>query len=448
LSLKQVFFSHKPLEGIKVMIERYTREEMGRIWSDQFRFETWLRVEIAACVAHNKLGIIPDEDLKQIQENASFSIDRIHEIEQTVDHETIAFLTNVAENVGPASRYIHYGMTSSDKLDTATALQLVAAADVLIEGLETLHTSIGKLAQKHKHSIMVGRTHGIHGEPMTFGLKAALWYEEIGRQIVRMKNGKEAIRVGKVSGAVGTYSHIDPQVEIIVCEELGLNPAPVSNQIVQRDRHAEYLAAIANAGATLEKIATEIRGLQKTEVRELQEPFPPGQKGSSCMPHKKNPNLSERISGLARLLRAYAMTGYENVTLWHERDISHSSVERVTLADASILLDYMLAKMNWIIENLVVDTERMAKNIESSNGVVFSQKVLLLLARKGMTREDAYRIVQSCAMKVWDTDVQLLDALKDDPELQDKVTDKELEECFSNEGLLKNADMIFERLGL
>ncbi|MBN2327125.1 MAG: adenylosuccinate lyase [Candidatus Omnitrophica bacterium] len=430
------------------MIERYTLPEMGRIWSDQFRFETWLKVEIAACVAHNKLGVVPDDALQEIQSKARFEIERIHEIEKTVDHETIAFLTNVAEHVGPASRYIHYGMTSSDKLDTATALQLVASADLLLKDLQQIRTSVGELAKKHRHTIMTGRTHGVHAEPITFGLKIALFYEELGRQIARMESARDTIRVGKMSGAVGTFSHIDPRIEEIVCDELDLKPAPISNQVIQRDRHAEYLAAIANVGATLEKMAFEIRGLQKTEIREVEEPFPPGQKGSSSMPHKKNPNLCERITGLARLLRCYAITGFENVALWHERDISHSSVERVSLADASILLDYMLVKMNWIISNLAVYPDRMKKNLESSNGVVFSQKVLLLLTRKGMTREDAYRIVQSCAMKVWDTETSLLDALQADEELQSKVSKEELEECFSVEGLLKNVDFIFERLGL
>ncbi len=430
------------------MIERYTRPEMGRIWSDQFRFETWLKVEIAACVAHNKLGVVPDDALEEIKTKARFEIERIQEIEKTVDHESIAFLTNVAEHVGPASRYIHYGMTSSDKLDTATALQLVASADVLLTDLRELQTTVGEQAKKYKNAIMVGRTHGVHAEPITFGLKLALFYEELGRQILRMENARETVRVGKMSGAVGTFFHIDTRVEEIVCEELGLKPALVSNQIIQRDRHAEFLAAIANAGATLEKMALEIRGLQKTEIREVQEPFPPGQKGSSCMPHKKNPNLCERICGLARLLRSYAITGFENVALWHERDISHSSVERITLADSCVLLDYMLAKMNWIVQNLVVDTQRMAKNIESSNGVIYSQKILLLLARKGMTREDAYRIVQTCAMKVWDTNVQLLDALKENKEIESLVSSQELEECFSIEGLLQNVDFIFNRIGL
>lgn len=430
------------------MIERYTREEMGRIWSEQYRFETWLQVEIAACVAHNKLGIVPDDALEEIRTKASFSIERIHEIEKTVDHETIAFLTNVAENVGPAARYIHYGMTSSDKLDTATALQLVMASDLLISELEKLQHTVGDLARKHKHTVMVGRTHGVHAEPITFGFKVALWYEEIGRNIVRMKNAKEAIRVGKVSGAVGTYSHIDPQVEEIVCEELGLKPAPISNQIIQRDRHAEFLSAIAITGATLEKMTTEIRGLQKTEVHEVEEPFPAGQKGSSSMPHKKNPNLCERISGLARLLRGYAMTGFENVTLWHERDISHSSVERVSLTDASILLDYMLDRMNWICSNLVVFPDRMKRNLESSNGLIFSQKVLLLLTRKGMSRENAYQIVQTASLKVWDTETSLLDELKQNEQVKETATDDELESCFSMDELKQNVDIVFDRLGL
>ncbi|HQH70583.1 MAG TPA: adenylosuccinate lyase [bacterium] len=430
------------------MIERYTRPEMGRIWSDAYRFEMWLKVEIAACVAHNRLGVVPDDALEEIKTKAAFDIPRIQEIEKTVDHETIAFLTNVAEHVGPAARYIHYGMTSSDKLDTATALQLVAASDLLLAGLRELRHSVGALAKKHRRTVMIGRTHGVHAEPITFGFKMAIWYEELDRQIERLERARETVRVGKVSGAVGTYSHVDPRVEVIVCEELDLKPAPVSNQIIQRDRHAEYLAALANAGATLEKMALEIRGLQKTEIREVEEPFPAGQKGSSSMPHKKNPNLCERICGLARLLRAYALTGFENVALWHERDISHSSVERVTLADASILLDYMIHRMNWIIQNLVVYPERMRKNLNASNGLVFSQKVLLLLTRKGMSREDAYRIVQSCALRVWDTELNLLDVLKEHAELKSRVMEPELEECFDLEGTLMNIDLIFERLGL
>lgn len=430
------------------MIERYTRPAMGKIWSDQFRFEMWLKVEIAACVAHNKLGLVPDEALHEIKTKANFDIKRIQEIEKTTDHETIAFLTNVAEYVGPASRYIHYGMTSSDKLDTALALQLVAAADLIIEDIETLVKSIGELAQKHKHSLMAGRTHGVHAEPITFGFKMAIFYEEFKRQLQRMKQARETIRVGKVSGAVGTYSHIDPKVETIVCEELGLEVAPVSNQIIQRDRHAEYLAAIANVGASLEKLAIEIRGLQKTEIREVEEPFPAGQKGSSSMPHKRNPNLCERITGLARILRSYSITGFENVALWHERDISHSSVERITLTDSSTLVDYMLERMNWIIQNLVVHEKRMIYNINSSNGVVFSQKILLLLTRKGMSREDSYKIVQSCAMQVWDTETSLLDALKQNEQIQKMIPIDELEACFNYDDLLKNVDMVFERIGL
>lgn len=430
------------------MIERYTRPAMGKIWSDQYRFEMWLKVEIAACVAHNKLGIVPDDALEEIKTKAAFDIERIQEIEKTVDHETIAFLTNVAENVGPASRYIHYGMTSSDKLDTATALQLVSAADLIIQDIEKLIEALGKLAKKHQHTVMVGRTHGVHAEPTTFGLKTAIFYEEFKRHLQRMKQAKETIRVGKVSGAVGTYSHIDPNIEEMVCEELGLQTAPVSNQIIQRDRHAEFLAAIANIGASLEKLAVEIRGLQKTELREVEEPFPPGQKGSSCMPHKRNPNLCERITGLARLLRSYAVTGFENVALWHERDISHSSVERITLTDSSILIDYMLERMTWIIGNLVVHTDRMMHNLHSTHGVVFSQKIMLLMTQKGMSREDAYKIVQTRAMQVWDTDRSLLDALKEDEEVKKAIPADELEACFNFDDLLKNVDKIFARIGL
>ncbi|MBZ0258155.1 adenylosuccinate lyase [bacterium] len=430
------------------MIERYTRPEMGRIWSEEFRFNTWLQVEIAACVAHNKLGVVPDDALEEIKTKAKFDIERIKEIEKTCDHETIAFLTNVAENVGPASRYIHYGMTSSDKLDTATALQLVAASDLMIEDIEMLHASVGELAKKHKHSIMVGRSHGIHAEPITFGLKVAIWYTELGRHIERMKRARDTIRVGKVSGSVGTFSHIDMRVEEIVCQELGLEAAGVSNQVVQRDRHAEWLSAIAGVGATLEKMAVEIRGLQRTEVREVQEPFPPGNKGSSSMPHKKNPNLSERITVLSRLLRGYAITGWENVALWHERDISHSSVERVSLTDASILLDYMLERMNWIIENLVVDTDRMKHNLDSTHGVVFSQKILLALTRKGMSREDAYKIVQETSLRIWGSDAMLIDELKANPDVKKHLSDDEITMCFQCDEILTNADKIFERIGL
>ncbi|MBD3266569.1 adenylosuccinate lyase, partial [bacterium] len=300
----------------------------------------------------------------------------------------------------------------------------------------------------HQHTVMVGRTHGVHAEPTTFGLKTAIFYEEFKRHLQRMKQAKETIRVGKVSGAVGTYSHIDPNVEEMVCEELGLQTAPVSNQIIQRDRHAEYLAAIANIGASLEKLAVEIRGLQKTELREVEEPFPPGQKGSSCMPHKRNPNLCERITGLARLLRSYAMTGFENVALWHERDISHSSVERITLTDSSILIDYMLERMTWIISHLVVHTDRMMHNLHSTHGVVFSQKIMLLMTQKGMSREDAYKIVQTRAMQVWDTDRSLLDALKEDEEVKKAIPMDELEACFNFDDLLKNVDKIFARIGL
>ncbi len=430
------------------MIERYTRPEMGAIWSEEFRFNTWLQVEIAACVAHNKLGVVPDDALEEIKTKAKFDIERIKEIEKTCDHETIAFLTNVAEYVGPASRYIHYGMTSSDKLDTATALQLVAASDLLIEDLKTLRKSVGKLAKKHKHTIMVGRSHGIHAEPITFGLKVAVWYTELGRQIERMKRARDTVRVGKVSGSVGTFSHIDMRVEEIVCDELGLEAAGVSNQVIQRDRHAEWLAAIANTGATLEKMAVEIRGLQRTEVREVQEPFPPGNKGSSSMPHKKNPNLSERITGQARLLRGYALTGWENVALWHERDISHSSVERVSLTDSSILCDYMLERMNWIIENLIVDTDRMKHNLDSTHGVVFSQKILLALTRKGMTREDAYKIVQETSLRIWGSNAMLIDELRANEDIMKHLSEEELNACFQCDEILTNADKIFERIGL
>ena len=391
------------------MIERYTRPEMGRIWSEENKYRTWLQVEIAAARAMSKLGKVPTDALKEIEEKADFEIPRIRELEKTIDHETIAFLTAVGEKVGPASRYIHMGLTSSDKLDTACALQMVQSLDLIAEGLQSLKKAVGDRAVEHKHTVMIGRTHGVHAEPITFGLKLAIWYEELRRHVIRLADTRKMIAVGKVSGSVGTYSHVEPEVERLVCEDLGLEPASTSNQIIQRDRHAEYLNTLALLGCTLEKMALEIRGLQRTEIHEVEEPFPKGQKGSSSMPHKKNPNLTERVCGLARLLRGYAVTGMENVALWHERDISHSSNERVTLMDASILVDYLLDRMTWVIGDMQVFPERMKKNLDSTGGLVFSQKVLLALTRAGMSREDAYAIVQESSMTVWEKGGHLRD---------------------------------------
>ncbi|HOE11222.1 MAG TPA: adenylosuccinate lyase [bacterium] len=430
------------------MIERYTRPQMGAIWSEENKYRTWLRVEIAACRAMCRLGKVPPDALREIEEKADFDIPRIRELEKTLDHETIAFLTAVGEKVGPASRFIHLGLTSSDKLDTAGALQLVQSLDLIAEDLQKLRQAVGGRAVQHKHTVMIGRTHGVHAEPITFGLKLAIWYDELRRHVIRLGNVRRNIGVGKISGAVGTYSHVQPEVEYMVCKDLGLEPAPVSNQIIQRDRHAEYLNALALLGCTLEKMAFEIRGLQKTEVHEVEEPFPKGQKGSSSMPHKKNPNLSERITGLARLLRGYAQVGMENVALWHERDISHSSNERVTLADASILVDYLLDRMTWIITDMRVFPERMKKNLDLTGGLIFSQKVLLALTQAGMSREEAYAIVQESSMRVWEEGGHLRDLLKDHPKVKEVLSEKQLEECFGLGNLLEMVDLIFERIGL
>jgi len=430
------------------MIERYTRPQMGAIWSEENKYRTWLRVEIAACRVMCRLGKVPPDALREIEEKADFDIPRIRELEKTLDHETIAFLTAVGEKVGPASRFIHLGLTSSDKLDTAGALQLVQSLDLIAEGLQKLRQAVGSRAVQHKHTVMIGRTHGVHAEPITFGLKLAIWYEELRRHILRLGNVRRNIAVGKISGEVGTYSHVQPEVEHMVCKDLGLEPAPVSNQIIQRDRHAEYLNALALLACTLEKMAFEIRGLQKTEVHEVEEPFPKGQKGSSSMPHKKNPNLSERITGLARLLRGYALVGMENVALWHERDISHSSNERVTLADASILVDYLLDRMTWIITDMRVFPEHMKKNLDLTGGLIFSQKVLLALTKAGMSREEAYAIVQESSMRVWEEGGHLRDLLKDHPKVRELLSEKQLEECFGLGNLLEMVDLVFERIGL
>ena len=428
------------------MIERYTRPEMGRIWSDENRFRTWLQVEIAACKAWNELGVIPDDALRDIEAKADFNIERIHELEATLDHETIAFLTCVKEYVGENARYIHMGLTSSDKLDTATALQLLESHDLITEDLEKLVEIVADQAEEHKNSVCIGRSHGVHAEPTTFGLKLLIFLEELRRHQDRLDDLRPRIAVGKFSGPVGTFSNIDPRVEEIACRHLGIQPAAATNQIVQRDRHAEFLNVMALIGSTLEKMATEIRGLQRTEIREVQEPFPPGQKGSSSMPHKKNPNLCERISGLARVLRANALVGMENVTLWHERDISHSSAERIVLTDSAILADYLLDRMIYIMRDMVVDKERMRQNIDMTGGLVFSQKVLITLIQSELSREDAYEIVQRCAMKVWDEGGTLLETIWAEPKVQDKLDRKTLEACFNLDTVLEHVDYIYDRV--
>ncbi len=428
------------------MIERYTRPQMGKIWNDQFKLETWLKVEILACEARAEMGDIPKEDLDQIKAKSNFELRRVLEIEETTKHDVIAFLTNVAEYVGPASRHIHYGMTSSDVLDTALAFQMKSAGELLLKGLKQLKDVLKKRAIEHKRTICVGRSHGIHAEAYSMGLKFALWFEEAKRNISRLENAIDSISTGKISGAVGTFEHLSPKVEEYVCVKLGLRPEPVSTQVVQRDRHAEFLTTLAIIGSSLEKIAIEIRHLQRTEVLEAEEYFSKGQKGSSAMPHKRNPIVSERITGIARLLRSNSIAALENVALWHERDISHSSVERVIIPDSCIALDYALSLAIKLIDNLIIYPENMLKNLNLTRGLIFSQTVLLKLTEKGMSREEAYEIVQTSAVKVWeDKTKNLKDELSNSPKVSKYFTPDDLDELFDPDKLLKNIDHIFSR---
>lgn len=428
------------------MIERYSLPEMKAIWSPKNKFQKWLDIEILACEAQVELGVVPKDALKEIKTKARFDVERIEEIEKEVEHDVIAFLTSVSEFVGPSSKYIHYGMTSSDVVDTGLSLQMKEAIDILIDDAKNLEALLKKMALKHKGTIIVGRTHGVHAEPTTFGLKLALWVFEMRRNIERLKKAKETISYGKISGAVGTYANIDPFVEAYACEKLGLKPAEVSTQVLQRDRHAEYMCALAIVASTLDKIATEIRHLQKTEVLEVEEPFTKGQKGSSAMPHKKNPIICERISGLARIVRSNAQAALENVALWHERDISHSSVERVIIPDSTILLNYMLNKLIYVIKDLVVYPENMKVNLEKTHGLIFSQKALLALIEKGMLREEAYKIVQRCAIRTWREKINFRETLLADSEVKSLLTQEELDKIFDHSSYLKNVDKIFARL--
>ncbi len=428
------------------MIERYSLPEMTAIWEDKFKFETWLKIEILACEARNAKSEIPDSDLEEIKSKADFDIKRVLEIEETTKHDVIAFLTNVAEYVGQASRHIHYGMTSSDILDTTLSYQMKKAGDILLNQLYEFKDVLKQRAIEHKSTICIGRTHGIHAEPTTMGLKFALWFEEIKRNINRLKNAIDEISVGKISGAVGTFEHLSPDIEKYVCEKLGLKPDPISTQIIQRDRHAQFLSTLAVIASTLEKIATEIRHLQKTEVLEAEEYFSKGQKGSSAMPHKRNPIVSERICGLARLIRSNSIAALENVSLWHERDISHSSVERVIIPDSCIALNYILDLSIKLIKNLIIYPENMLKNVNLTRGLIFSQTFLLKFIEKGITREEAYKIVQDSAMTVWkhqDTDLKN-ELLKSD-EVKKYLSKEEIEETFSFDKMLKNVDIIFQR---
>ncbi|MEE9430254.1 MAG: adenylosuccinate lyase [Melioribacteraceae bacterium] len=428
------------------MITRYTLPKMGKIWEDEFRFSTWLNIEILACEARVELGEIPKEDVEIIKAKADFEVKRILEIEEETKHDVIAFLTNVAEYVGPESRHIHYGMTSSDILDTTLSYQIKTAGEILLKDLLMFKDSLKKRALEHKNTICVGRSHGIHAEPTTIGLKFALWFEEAKRNVKRLEAAIETISVGQISGAVGTFDHLSPKVEEYVCKKMGLKPASVSTQIIQRDRHAEFLSTIAIVGASLEKIAVEIRHLQRTEVLEVEEYFSKGQKGSSAMPHKRNPIVSERVSGLARLLRGNAMAAMENVALWHERDISHSSVERVIVPDSTITLNYMLTLMIKLVDNLLIYPENAIENLNKTRGLVLSQKILLKLVEKGATREDAYKMVQTPAMKVWqDKTTNMETELLKSEEVKKYLTVEETKEIFNTSEMVKNVDYIFAR---
>jgi len=420
---------------------------MGKIWEPENRFSIWLKIEILACEAHAELGEIPGPALNTIKAKAGFSIPRIDEIEDVVKHDVIAFLTCVGERVGPDARYIHLGMTSSDVLDTCFAVQLKEAGHILLDDLDRLMEVLRKQALKHKYTVMIGRTHGMHAEPITFGLKMALWYEEVRRNRKRMEEALENISYGKISGAVGTFAHISPHVEEYVCQQLGLKSDPISTQIVQRDRHAAYFSTLAVIASSMEKFATEIRHLQRSEVLEAEEYFSPGQKGSSAMPHKRNPVLSENIAGLARVVRSNAVVALENVALWHERDISHSSAERVIAPDSTILLDFMIGRMTGIVANLVVYPERMKENLERSRGLVFSESILLMLARKGLAREEAYKMVQRNAMEVWNSkDLQFKEKIAGDKEILKHLSPKEIEEACDLDHQLRHVDFIFQRV--
>jgi adenylosuccinate lyase len=421
---------------------------MKAIWSQENKFRKWLEVEICVCEALAEKGVVPADALWEIKEKANFTVERIEEIEEVTNHDVIAFLTCVAEYVGDASKYIHLGMTSSDVLDTALAVQIKEAGEQILQRMHKLRDVLLAKAEEHRYTVMIGRTHGIHAEPTTFGLKMLLWVAETERNIKRLENAITTISAGKISGAVGTYANIDPSVEEHVCSRLGLKPARVSTQVLQRDRHAEFMTTLAVIGSSLDKFATEIRNLQRTDILEAEEFFKKGQKGSSAMPHKRNPITTERISGLARLLRGNALAALENVALWHERDISHSSVERVIIPDSTITLDYMLYKFTNIMENLIVYPENMKKNLEKTHGLIFSQRVLLALVDHGLTREKAYEMVQRNAMQTWNTGADFRQLLLDDAEVMDILSEKEINELFDFGYHLKHVDDIYKRFGL
>ena len=428
------------------MIERYTLPEMGELWSERNKFQKWWDVELAVCEVHAEMGTIPREALAEIKSRGSFTVDRINEIEKTTNHDVIAFTTNLAESIGPASRFVHYGLTSSDVVDTANALLLRDACDILLKKIDSLMTVLKRRAFEFKNVPQVGRTHGIHAEPTSFGMTFALWHDEMRRNRDRLTRVRETVAVGKISGAVGAFAHLDPVVEERVCARLGLQPAPISTQIIQRDRYAEFLCTLAIIASSLDKFALNVRHWQRTEVREAQEKFTIGQKGSSAMPHKRNPIISERICGIARIVRANSLVGLENVALWHERDISHSSAERVVLPDSSIALDYILQKATGLIEGLVVYPDRMLENLRATRGLIFSGQLLLALTRKGVSREQAYEWAQRNAMRVWDEGEDFQTLVKADADIARHLSAEEIEKAFSPNSYLKNVDAVFERV--
>ncbi len=430
------------------MIERYTRPEMGKVWSRQTKYETWLRVEITVCEVLAAYGRIPAEAVEDIRQKADFSVDRIEKIEAQVKHDVIAFLTSVAEFVGPNSRFIHLGMTSSDLLDTALALQIRQAGEILVRDVEKLRDILAQQARRYKDTVCVGRSHGIHAEPTVFGLKFALWYDEMGRNLRRLQTALTAVNVGMISGAVGTYAYIEPEIEVKVCQKLGLTPVSISTQVVQRDIHAELLIALAFIGATVEKIAIELRHLQRTEVLEAEEPFSKGQKGSSSMPHKRNPIGSENVTGLSRLLRSNSLAAMENIPLWHERDISHSSVERVILPDSCIIADYILNRLGKILAHLVVYPEKMLRNMQLTKGLIFSQSLMLQLIEKGTTREEAYAIVQENAMQCRRENLDFYEIVSADTRVKKLLSKAEIKLCFDTRLGAKHIDEIYARIGI
>lgn len=430
------------------MIERYTRKEMGAIWSEQNKYEAWLEVEIAACEAWAKLGAIPAEDAEKIRKDASFDVGRIYEIEAETRHDVVAFTRAVSESLGEERKWVHYGLTSTDVVDTALSYLLTQANKIIRADIERLINVLQEKALEHQHTVMMGRTHGVHGEPTTFGLKLALWYEEMKRNLERFDAAAKGVAFGKMSGAVGTYANIDPFVEKHVCEQLGLQAAPVSTQTLQRDRHAHYVSVLALIATSIEKMAVEIRSLQRTEIREVEEYFAKGQTGSSAMPHKRNPIASENMTGMARVVRGYVTTAYENIPLWHERDISHSSAERIILPDATIALNYMLNRFSNVIQNLTVFPENMKRNINKTYGVIFSQRVLLSLIDKGLAREDAYEVVQPLAMQAWETETSFKELVSANDTVTSHLTTDEIDDCFDYTYHLKNVDQIFNRIGL